>query len=305
MNYNTLFLFFLSLIITSSNFVNSKLDNCNILSLSGGGSFGAIELGILEKLDINYDLISGVSVGALNACFLSYYDKNNFTDGLDNLKKIYIDLKNDDIYIPNFHFNYKNISKIGFYDTTPLHNTLKKILYKFNHKNIIPALIGSTNLNSGNFDIFYLNNYTTEEQTELLMTSSAIPLAFPPRIWNNNVYVDGGVISNTILNGLDGFIDCKFYNLTYITTSDRLNVVENIDNLEILVKRLVEVLYYDFNNELSESINFNCKYPKGVINYCFPDKEKIKNYSILDFTKGKELIEIGRNYHHCIKINYC
>ena len=96
------------------------------------------------------------------------------------------------------------------------------------------------------------------------------------------------------------FIYCDSGNL-----NGNVGVTENIDNLEILVKRLVEVLYYDFNNELSESININCKYPKGIINYCFPDKEKLKNYSILDFTKAKELIEIGRNYHHCVKINYC
>ncbi len=296
-----LFLFFISLI-----FVNSKLDNCNILSLSGGGSFGAVELGILEKLDNkNYDLISGISVGALNACYLSYYDKNNFTIGLDNLKDIYINLKNDDIYVPNFHFNYKNISKIGFFDTTPLHNTINKILSKFNYQNIITVLIGSTNLNNGNLDIFFLNNYTNKEQSELLMTSSAIPLVFPPRIWNNNVYVDGGVITNSILNGLDSFIDCNFYNITYISSSDKLSIVENIDNLETLIKRLVEVIYSDFNNELSEFININCKYPRGIINYCFPDNEKLKNYSILDFTKGKELINIGRNHHYCVKINYC
>ena len=301
MNCNVLFLFFISFI-----FVNSKLDNCNILSLSGGGSFGAVELGILEKLDNkNYDLISGISVGALNACYLSYYDNNNFTTGLDNLKDIYINLKNDDIYVPNFHFNYKNISKIGFYDTTPLHNTINKILSKFNYKNLITSLIGSTNLNNGNLDIFNLDNYTNKEQTELLMTSSAIPLVFPPRIWNNNIYVDGGVVTNSILNGLDGFIDCKFYNITYISSSDKLSIVDNIDNLETLIKRLVEVINSDFNNELSEFININCKYPRGKINYCFPDNEKLKNYSILDFTKGKELINIGRNYHHCIKINYC
>jgi patatin-like phospholipase/acyl hydrolase len=301
MNCNMLFLFFISLI-----FVNSKLDNCNILSLSGGGSFGAVELGILEKLDNkNYDLISGISVGALNACYLSYYDKNNFTIGLDNLKDIYINLKNDDIYVPNFHFNYKNISKIGFFDTTPLHNTINKILSKFNYQNIITVLIGSTNLNNGNLDIFFLNNYTNKEQSELLMTSSAIPLVFPPRIWNNNVYVDGGVITNSILNGLDSFIDCNFYNITYISSSDKLSIVENIDNLETLIKRLVEVIYSDFNNELSEFININCKYPRGIINYCFPDNEKLKNYSILDFTKGKELINIGRNHHYCVKINYC
>ncbi len=302
MKINLVFFLFLFNFI----FVNSKLDNCNILSLSGGGSFGAVELGILEKLDnYNYDLISGISVGALNACYLSYFDKNNFTLGMNNLKEIYINLKNDDIYVPNFHFNYKNISKIGFYDTTPLYNTLNKILSKFNYKNLIKAIIGSTNLNNGNLDIFDLNNYTNAEQSELLMTSSAIPLVFPPRLWNNHIYVDGGVITNSILNGLDGFIDCNFYNITYITTSDRTNVVDNIDNLELLVKRLIEVLYTDFNNELSEFININCKNPRGIINYCFPENDKLKNYSILDFTKGKELINIGRNYHHCVKINYC
>ena len=103
---------------------------------------------------------------------------------------------------------------------------------KFNYKNLITSLIGSTNLNNGNLDIFNLDNYTNKEQTELLMTSSAIPLVFPPRIWNNNIYVDGGVVTNSILNGLDGFIDCKFYNITYISSSDKLSIVDNIDNLE-------------------------------------------------------------------------
>ena len=38
-----------------------------------------------------------------------------------------------------------------------------------------------------------------------------------------------------------------------------------------------------------------------------PDKlrRKLNKYSILDFTKSSELIDIGKNYHHCIKINYC
>ena len=51
----------------------------NQLSLSGGGSFGAVEIGILKRLletDTNtntntktYDLYTGISAGALNAGF--------------------------------------------------------------------------------------------------------------------------------------------------------------------------------------------------------------------------------------------
>jgi predicted patatin/cPLA2 family phospholipase len=273
--------------------------------MSGGGSFGAVEVGILEKIHTNFDLISGVSVGALNACFLSYFDKNNFNIGLQNLKNIYLNLKNDDIYKPNWHFSYHNINKVGFFDTTPLHDTLEKILYSFHNKNIIPSIIGSTNLNNGNFDIFYLNNYTNKEQVDLLLTSSAIPIAFPPRMWNNSLYIDGGVISNSILKELDNFIDCDFYNITYITTADKLVVNNDIDNFGILLKRITEVLYFNFNNELFEFVDVKCLKPKGVINYCFPDGDKLKKYSILDFTKSSELINIGNNYHHCIKINYC
>ena len=31
------------------------------------------------------------------------------------------------------------------------------------------------------------------------MSTSAIPLAFPPRKYNNALYIDGGVISNEII----------------------------------------------------------------------------------------------------------
>jgi len=304
MNYNILFVcfFIFSLLFLNSN---AKFDNCNILSMSGGGSFGAVEVGILENINTNFDLISGVSVGALNACFLSHFNKNDFHVGLEKLKNIYLNLKNDDIYKPNWHFSYHNLNKVGFFDTSPLQNTLKNIIYSFHNKNIVPSIIGSTNLNNSNFDIFYLNNYTNEEQVELLLTSSAIPLAFPPRMWNNSLYIDGGVISNSILKELDNFIDCYFYNITYITTSDKIAVNNDIVNFGILLKRITEVIYFNFNNELYQFDNLKCLKLKGVINYCYPNSDKLNKYSILDFTKSTELIDIGKNHHNCVKINYC
>ena len=51
----------------------------NQLSFSGGGSFGAIEIGILKLVvelnkNANYDLYTGISAGALNAGVLSHYE---------------------------------------------------------------------------------------------------------------------------------------------------------------------------------------------------------------------------------------
>ena len=53
MNYNILFIwvFIFNLL---SIIINAKFDNCNILSMSGGGSFGAVEVGVLEKINTNY-----------------------------------------------------------------------------------------------------------------------------------------------------------------------------------------------------------------------------------------------------------
>ena len=53
----------------------------NQLSFSGGGSFGAVEIGIIKRLMENnlqnFDIYTGISAGALNAGFLSYYKNIN------------------------------------------------------------------------------------------------------------------------------------------------------------------------------------------------------------------------------------
>jgi predicted acylesterase/phospholipase RssA len=53
---------------------------CRILALRGGGVHGAYEAGVLkgfveslDPIDINYDYISGVSVGAINGAFYSMF----------------------------------------------------------------------------------------------------------------------------------------------------------------------------------------------------------------------------------------
>ena len=46
------------------------LNSCKILSLSGGGVYGAFEMGIVSKLLENnktWDLFTGVSAGSLNS----------------------------------------------------------------------------------------------------------------------------------------------------------------------------------------------------------------------------------------------
>ena len=93
---------FLSIFLLMSLFLQfSGLTNAfNQLSLSGGGSFGAVEIGILKRLletDVKtYDLYTGISAGALNAGFLSYF--SNLKTGIKAAEKMYTSIHNLLIY---------------------------------------------------------------------------------------------------------------------------------------------------------------------------------------------------------------
>lgn len=70
------------------------------IAFSGGGSFGAVEIGILKHLVETglkpADLYTGISAGALNAGFLSYY--SNIQTGISIASNIYGSIRNRDIY---------------------------------------------------------------------------------------------------------------------------------------------------------------------------------------------------------------
>ncbi len=280
---------------------------CNVLSFSGGGSFGVVEVGILSQISLDgYDMITGISAGGLNAGFLSYYNipNTNLNDGIENLANIYIGMNNSDVYKHNFDQIQRTWS---YYDTTPLRFTIQKELLKMKTKPSKPTLIGSTNLNTGFLEIFVFNEkQNIKDQTNIMMATSAIPFLFPPQFINDNYYVDGGAISNEILNGIEGYLpNCNNYNITFITASEKINQIESIKTLEEYLKRVIKVVTNDFNNELVEIANNSCKFSKGTINYCYASSDKLKNYSILDFSHGAELYEIGKNEFVCEEYNYC
>jgi predicted acylesterase/phospholipase RssA len=67
---------YLSILI--SIIVGVSAQRCKVLSVSGGGSKGAYEVGVMQGvvdiLDEEYDVISGVSVGSINALGFSIFD---------------------------------------------------------------------------------------------------------------------------------------------------------------------------------------------------------------------------------------
>jgi NTE family protein len=273
----------LSLLLVSSVY------SLNQLSFSGGGSFGAVEIGILKRVielnsKINYDLYTGISAGALNAGFLSYY--SDITLGIKTAEQIYSSIRNRMIYdiIPN--------TGISILNTQPLHNTLTKIIEKMPNEPVIHTLIGATNMYSGKLDIYNFEDQDDLNKVLLLMSSSAIPGMFPPIPFNEQLYADGGTLSNELIQVEH---DSNYLNITFITPyEDYVYNNTPITSLKDMLCRTVMILLSNFNNPMA-SLNQNCKIPIGEINKFYVPPDVLNGYNILNFDNGKELIDIGYN----------
>jgi predicted patatin/cPLA2 family phospholipase len=277
-----LFILLLTLLFTSCS------ATINQLSFSGGGSFGAVEIGIIKRLmerngKKQFDLYTGISAGALNAGFLSYF--KNIGDGIRVAERIYTSINNRMVYklLPT--------TGVSVLNTEPLFNTLNAVISRMPGEPVIHTLIGATNLYSGNLDVYAFES--TEDKVHLLMSSSAIPGLFPPIDFNGTMYADGGTLSNELLQVEHS--GGEYINITFITPYEGY-VYDNepIDSLEKMIKRTISIVTSNFNNPLA-TLNQNCANPIGEINKYYVDPALLEGYSILNFDDGKELIDIGYN----------
>jgi predicted acylesterase/phospholipase RssA len=270
----------------------------NQLAFSGGGSFGAVEIGILKRIrqieKKQYDIYTGISAGGLNAGFLSYY--KDLTMGIKNAELLYSTMKNRMVYEVSPH------NELSLLNTEPLFNVLTKIINKMGKEPVINTYIGATNLYTGRLDIFKFNDNNDDDKVLLLMSTSAIPVVFPPINYNNYMYADGGTLSNELL---DIIHDGSYLNITYITTSEGINEIsEPITSLQDMIRRTIEIVVGNYNDPITK-INQNCKTPYGEVNMFYVDNSYLEDYNMLNFDNGKELIDIGYNYMETKKYMLC
>lgn len=187
----------------------SDLSNINhALVLSGGGAKGKYQVGALKVLTkmFDYDYISGVSVGALNAAMLA-------TANADKLLDVWLNIRgNKDIYKGGFKvFNMIRIlfGQRYWYSNKPLVRLMWEHLDLDNCHT--PFSVGVVSLNTGRYlrytyrpnGVLTVSNRheiigeakgeeAKERMFDAILASTAIPVAFPPVKSNEQLYVDGG-----------------------------------------------------------------------------------------------------------------
>ena len=172
--------------------------------LSGGGAKGSYEIGVwkaLRHLNINYDIVTGTSVGALNGALMVQKDY---------LKALFLwyNLKYKDVFEIKENYTEEEIKKFykdeilkGGIDITNLETTVEKLINKkkFFKSNIKYGLITvrfpslkhvemtKENLNEKNL-IYYL-----------IASASCFP-AFKLKEIDSKLYLDGGFYDNMPIN---------------------------------------------------------------------------------------------------------
>lgn len=170
------------------------------LVLAGGGAKGSFQLGVVEALanrGIAFDVIAGVSTGALSAIMLAQgKGQLGLQAEVARLKALYLSLRGDgDVYKPRFlNATLSELALLfhsSIYNPAPIHEKLVRAisLPKLRFSGVSLCL-GSVCLESG--------EYRTITQADanvvaFAMASASMPVFFPPVEINGAHWVDGGV----------------------------------------------------------------------------------------------------------------
>ncbi|MCA9546063.1 MAG: patatin-like phospholipase family protein [Myxococcales bacterium] len=165
--------------------------------LSGGGSLGAVHVGMLQALvgaGVRPDLVVGTSVGALNG---AYFAADPTVEGVTRLDRIWRRLRTRDVFPINLWQAMR--AATGLDDHLIDDRGLRALIAdhlpieRLEHARV-PLRVVATGLESGRELVF-----GDGPAAERIAASAAIPGIFPPVNVGPEVAVDGGVVNNSPL----------------------------------------------------------------------------------------------------------
>jgi len=185
---------------TSKPDASSPSSPVTALCLSGGGSKGAWETGVVKYLasqGLEYDCFAGTSVGAINAAFLAQYP--NLSDGAKVLEQNWREVNDAKIHKPwNALFgDLAAVDHESIYDSSPLWNWISSLINPEKVSSSGKCLrVVSTSLSTGQKHIAGQDDPHIDVRVQ---ASCAFPIAFRNVHYDGQRWCDGGLRSNTPL----------------------------------------------------------------------------------------------------------
>ena len=222
----------------------------DMLALSAGGPNGAFGAGVLcgwgQRPDRpEFDLVTGVSVGALMAPFAFLGPRYD-----EQLKSLFSDLSADDILVARG--TLAAIFEESTLDSSPLRDRIDRHVDLAMIEDLAAAheagrrlYVGTTQLDSAEFVIWDIGAIAVRRTPDardlvrsVLCASAAIPLLFPPVLFDvvdgsgretDELHVDGAVVRPTFLPNqtFDGAAVARAVGYRWTDTRNRIFVIVN------------------------------------------------------------------------------
>jgi NTE family protein len=167
--------------------------------LSGGGSLGAVQVGMLQALEqvgVRPDLLIGTSAGAMNAAYVAGRGMN--ADALSDLAGIWARLRRQDVFPvdPVRHL----LALRGTQASLCSNDSLRRLVaahipYRRLEEATIPVHLVATDVLSGEEVLL-----SEADAVDAVLASAAIPAVFPPVAVNGNLLWDGGIADNAAIS---------------------------------------------------------------------------------------------------------
>ncbi len=175
--------------------MNGGSDVKTAFVLAGGGSLGAVQVGMLRSLvaaGVRPDFIVGSSVGAMNAC---YFAGQPDAEGVERLARIWLGLRRKDIFPFSFGMAFGLLRHANYLvDPSSLRRLIESHLrYVSLQEAKLPVHIVATDMQG------IAVTLSRGSAVDAIMASAAVPGIFPTVEVDGAPLMDGAIAANTPL----------------------------------------------------------------------------------------------------------
>lgn len=276
--------------------------------LSGGGSKGAYQAGVLKHLLGNlknqYEIICGVSVGAINSAFLAQYTLGNEIEASNKLSELWEKLENKNIYKRWFPLGkWHALWQPSLYNSQPLTDLIESTISLDRIRAAGRRVnVGTVSLSSGKYTIF---NQTHPSFIKAVIASASFPIMLSPVKIADQLWSDGG---SKEITPLKTAIDMGATEIDVIITSPEQRVklfFENPNTIDVLKRSFDLSSDKIMSNDIEKVYIYNKLAASGDLerrvvkmNIFRPKNNLIED--VLDFTPSKVKIMMEKGYQDAI-----
>lgn len=277
------------------------------LVLSGGGVKGAFQVGVLKRWmgdhKLDYDIICGVSVGALNTAGLAMVPKGNPAEAVAWLEEFWLTRVNtSSIYKRWFPFGrLHSLWLKSVYDSSPLINLVNENLHldKLTTSGRILS-VGAVCLDTGEHRFVREND---PEFQKWVLASASFPVFLKPIEIDGKLWSDGGIKNVTPLGeairlGASQIDVIMCTNIAERTMWDsrKKNAIPDqvIRTIDLMSDQIVnnDIELCGLKNELAV---IDSRFRRVKVRVVMPDNILTKDPLNFDTGRIKEMIDIGYN----------